>query len=75
MKPHRYSLGSFDTVAISKRIKHKCSVRKCRCKTGYMVFTDDGAPKMSRYTGTFCKKHLEKGITKAWEYNIRKGDY
>lgn len=69
MNINRYSLGSNDTVTVSEKVKGNCCVRGCKKRTGYMVFGDDGAPKMSRLHGQYCALHLYKGVQSAWNYN------
>ena len=34
-----------------------------------MVFVDDGNPRLSRYFGSFCRKHLYLAINKGWDSN------
>lgn len=45
------------------------AVRGCVSKPEFMVFGDDGKPKLSRLDSVVCKKHLPKAVRKCHEYN------
>ena len=49
--------GSFSTES-------KCGIKRCRCKSKYLIFGWDGKPMMSRLIAESCSKHLSKTISK-----------
>ena len=69
------ALGDFNMVNVMInfiRSQLVCNVKKrgnCRKKALYVVFADDGKPKLSRLIYTTCKFHLPMAVDRAWEYN------
>ncbi len=62
-------LGSSNRVSVSKEANDKCSIKNCKKWKVSMVFVDDGNPRLSRYFGSFCRKHLYLAINKGWDSN------
>lgn len=65
-----YALGSWDRVSIWEgSFGGECHVRCCTSASKFMVFIDDGAPKMSRLFANSCAKHLVLAVRKGWTDN------
>ena len=54
--------------------KSKCSLKSCKSIAKFMVFNDDGAPKMSRLFSCCCAKHLPVAIRRAWKENTSRAE-
>jgi len=65
-------LGDFNKVTViegSWSPSSRCSIKTCNSKAKFMVFNDDGEPKMSRLFSTCCGKHLPLTVRRAWAEN------
>ena len=47
----------------------RCNIKSCNSLAKFLVFNDDGLPKMSRLFFCCCSKHLSLAVRKAWAEN------
>ena len=47
----------------------RCNIKSCNSIAKFLVFNDDGLPKMSRLFFCSCSKHLSLAVRKSWIEN------
>lgn len=70
-------LGDFNRCTVvqgllsNSKNGRQCFRKRCKKHSRFMIFGDDGIPKMSRFEFQSCRVHLSEAVDLTWENNFK----